>query len=497
MSRPKSVHRCQACGHGSPRWSGRCPSCGEWNSLVEELAPQISSQGGLRPVAGLPRSFVSTPDTTPLSLASISAEGAIPRATGLDELDRVLGGGLVAGSVTVLGGEPGVGKSTLVLQALASAAARGRTSLLVAAEESGVQVRRRAERLGAAVDGCYLLATTDLDAVVNAASQLEPSILVVDSIQAVSDPACGSQAGSPSQVRECAARLVRFAKSLGVATLLVGHVTKDGALAGPRTLEHLVDTVLSFEGDRHHCLRLLSASKHRYGPTGEIGLFEMTESGLKGLVDPSALLLGDRRPGVPGSIAVPVLEGRRPLVIEVQGLVGPATSTAPRRVAQGIVSGRLALVLAVLERSCHLALATSDVFVSTVGGLRVNEPAADLGIALALVSAVTGIAVGEEVVACGEVGLAGELRRVKSIERRLAEAARLGFRRAVVPQSAPEGPVELDLLRAGTLLEAVRLLLGVVPAARSGPRTKSGGGPELSGGRQVRTLVGTPPSLVS
>ncbi len=459
--------------------------------------PPSASGAAWNPAAGSLLSCASGLSVTPLALGSISADGAVAVATGIGELDRVLGGGLVAGSVTVLGGEPGVGKSTLVLQMLASLAGEGRTSLLIAAEESGEQVRRRAERLGAAVDGCYLLATTDLDAVLGAADQLRPSVLVVDSIQAVSDSACGSQAGSPSQVRECAGRLVRYAKSLGVATLLVGHVTKDGALAGPRTLEHLVDTVLSFDGDRLQSLRLLSASKHRYGPTGELGLFEMTETGLRGLVDPSALLLGDRRRGVPGSIAVPVLEGRRPLVIEVQGLVGPTTSGVPRRVAQGVVGGRLALLLAVLERRCHLALAASDVFVSTVGGLRVSEPAADLGIALALVSAVTGIAIEEEVVACGEVGLAGELRQVQATERRLAEAARLGFRRAVVPQSAPEGPMELELLRAGTLLEAVRLLLGVVPAARSRPRTEIGGGPELSGSRDVRTLVRTPPSLVS
>ena len=446
---------------------------------------------------GWPGSLLPCPSVTPVPLRMISPEGAAAVATGVGELDRVLGGGLVAGSVTVLGGEPGVGKSTLVLQTLASAALLGRTSLLIAAEESGEQVRRRAERLEAAVEGCYVLATTDLDAVIAAASQLEPSILVVDSIQAVSDPACSSQAGSPSQVRECAGRLVRYAKTSGVATVLVGHVTKDGGLAGPRTLEHLVDTVLSFDGDRHHCLRLLTSSKHRYGPSGEIGLFEMTEAGLRGLVDPSALLLGDRRQGVPGSIAVPVLEGRRPLMIEIQGLVGPPMSGAPRRVAQGIVGGRLALLLAVLERRCHLAVASSDVFVSTVGGLRVNEPAADLAIALALVSAVTGIAIGEDVMACGEVGLAGELRQVQATERRLGEAARLGFRRAVVPASSPDGPMELELLRAGTLLEAVRLLLGVVPAARSGHRSESGGGPELSGGRDVRTLVRTPPFLVS
>jgi DNA repair protein RadA/Sms len=462
---------------------------------VEELVPALSPGAAGR--ADLPGLCGSAINATALPMSSINADGAVATVTGIGELDRVLGGGLVAGSVTVLGGEPGVGKSTLVLQALASLAATGRTSLLIAAEESGEQVRRRAERLGAVVENCYVLATTDLDVAMSAASRLEPSVLVVDSIQAVSDSACGSPAGSPSQVRECAGRLVRYAKSQGVATLLVGHVTKDGGLAGPRTLEHIVDTVLSFDGDRHQSLRLVSASKHRYGPTGELGLFEMTETGLKGLVDPSAVLLGDRRRGVPGSIAVPVLEGRRPLMIEIQGLVGPQSSAVPRRVAQGVVGGRLALLLAVLERRCHLALGTSDVFVSTVGGLRVSEPAADLGIALALVSAVTGIAVGEDVVACGEVGLAGELRQVQATERRFAEAVRLGFRRAVVPQSAPEGPMELELLRAGTLLEAVRLLFGVVPAARSRLSTETGDGPELSDGRDVRTLVRTPPSLVS
>ena len=430
-------------------------------------------------------------------LSSINPDGAAAELTGIDELDRVLGGGFVAGSVTVLGGEPGVGKSTLVLQMLASAAARGMTSLLVAAEESAEQVRRRAERLGAVVEGCYVLATTDLDVAISVAGQLEPSILVVDSIQAVSDPACGSQAGSPSQVRECAGRLVRYAKSLGVACVLVGHVTKDGALAGPRTLEHLVDTVLSFEGDRHHSLRTLRASKHRYGPTGELGLFEMTGEGLETLADPSTVLLGDRCVGVPGSVAVPVVEGRRPLIMEVQGLVGPPASNSPRRVAQGVVAGRLALVLAVLERRCHLALATSDVFVSTVGGLRVSEPAADLGIALALVSAVTGVAIGEEVVACGEIGLAGELRCVSAMDRRLGEAARLGFRRAVVPESSPQGPGELELLRAGTLLEAVQLLLGVVPAARSGAKSTPDDGYGLRDSRDLRSLVRSTPSLVS
>ena len=283
MTRHRSLHRCQACGQGSSRWAGRCPACGEWNSLVEESLPELAQGRG----SGSARAMAQGAAVTPLALAAIDPESAAAAPTGISELDRVLGGGLVAGSVTVLGGEPGVGKSTLVLQMLASAAARANTSLLIAAEESGEQVRRRAGRLGAAVEGCYVLATTDLDAVMSAARQIEPSILVVDSIQAVSDAGCTSQAGSPSQVRECAGRLVHLAKTSDVATVLVGHVTKDGALAGPRTLEHLVDTVLSFEGDRHHSLRLLSASKHRYGPTGQARAVEMTEGGLTSLVDPN------------------------------------------------------------------------------------------------------------------------------------------------------------------------------------------------------------------
>lgn len=451
----------------------------------------VARSGVGDPLRSAPR-----PGEEPVALLSINPDAAEAVPTGVGELDRVLGGGFVAGSVTVLGGEPGVGKSTLVLQALASAAGRGATTLLIAAEESGEQVRRRSERLQAAVDGCYVLATTDLDAVLAGARQVEPTILVVDSIQAVADPATGSQAGSPSQVRECAQRLVRFAKTTGTATVLVGHVTKDGALAGPRTLEHLVDTVLSFDGDRHHALRMLVASKHRYGPTGELGLFEMTEAGLEGLADPSALLLGDRRSGVPGSIAVPVLEGRRPLVVEVQGLVGPASSGTARRVAQGIAGGRLALLLAVLERRCDVSLVSADVFCSTVGGLKVSEPAADLGIALALVSAWAGVAVGDDVVACGEIGLAGELRQVAGTDRRLAEAARLGFRRAVVPRSAPPGPAELEVLRAGTLKEAVRLLLGAEPTTGTSSSC-DGAGPKLSLQHDVRTLDGNPSSLVS
>ena len=413
-------------------------------------------------------------------LGSIDPAASIAAPTGVSELDRVLGGGLVPGSVTLLGGEPGVGKSTLVLQVLARYAERGSTSLLIAAEESGEQVRRRAERLGAAVDDCYLLATVDLDAVHAATVQVEPSVLVVDSIQAVADPACPSPAGSPTQVRECAQRLVRLAKTRGIATVLVGHVTKDGALAGPRALEHLVDTVLSFDGDRHHSLRLLSSSKHRYGSTGELGLFEMREDGLRALDDPSALVLGDRQRNVAGSVAVPILEGRRPITVEIQGLVGPPSAGAPRRVAQGVTPGRLALLLAVLERRCGVGLAGSDVFVSAVGGLRATEPAADLGVALAVLSAFEGRVVPEDLVVIGEVGLAGELRQVAGMERRIAEATRLGFRRAIGAQfgSRPPDVVVAPQSRyplggGGSAEEHGRRL-------RTPTTTRADGGPKLS-----------------
>lgn len=428
--------------------------------------------------------------------SQVDPGAALPLPTGIGELDRVLAGGLVPGSVTVLGGEPGVGKSTLVLQMLAAAATRGAVTLLIAAEESSEQVRRRSERLAATVDNCYVLATSELDAVVAGIRQVEPSIVVVDSIQAVTEPELAAQAGSPSQVRACAQRLVRVAKSSRVATLLVGHVTKDGSLAGPRTLEHLVDTVLSFEGDRHHRLRMLSASKHRYGPTGELGLFEMGESGLVGVADPSSLLLGDRRQGAPGSIAVPVLEGHRALVVELQGLVARSPIGAPRRVAQGVASGRLTMLLAVLGTRCDLDLSSWDVFASAVGGIKVVEPAADLGLALALLSAWSQVAIADDVVALGEVGLSGELRQVVGLERRLKEAHRLGFRRAVVPSSCPDGPADLQLLRAGTISEAARLLLEVGPAI----------GPESSeASRTIRSsetqgtgrLDRKPPSLIS
>ena len=395
----------------------------------------------------------------PVPIAEVDLDRCGPRPTGLGELDRVLGGGLVPGSVTLLGGEPGIGKSTLLLQALAAMAAAGGTALLVTAEESARQVRLRAERLEALVPGLHLVAESDLSAILGHLGDLRPEVVVVDSIQTIFDPELGSVPGSVTQVRECAHRLVVAAKEQEVSVVLVGHVTKDGSLAGPRVLEHVVDTVLSFEGDRHHALRLLRAVKHRFGSSEELGLFEMGERGLTGVPDASGLLLTDRRCGVPGSVVVPTMDGHRPLLVEIQALVSPTNLPQPRRSAQGLDHGRLTLLLAVLARRVGLgAFSQSDVYASAVGGVRVAEPGADLALALALVSALADRPLPHDLVAVGEVGLGGELRQAAQMSRRLAEAARLGFRRAVVPASAPGAPAGLTLLRATTLAEAVHHL---------------------------------------
>ncbi|GAC1517956.1 MAG: DNA repair protein RadA [Acidimicrobiales bacterium] len=425
-----------------------------WGSIVEEV------------VRATPRAAAAGAGPMPLHL--VATGGTACQPTGVIELDRVLGGGLVPGSVTLLGGEPGIGKSTLLLQVLASLAASGGPCLLVSAEESAPQVRIRAGRLGAVPEGLLVLAETSLPAILDAIDSCRPTVCVIDSIQTVLDPDIGSAPGSVAQVRECAHAFTRVAKERGIAVVLVGHVTKDGALAGPRVLEHVVDTVLSFEGDRHHALRLLRAVKHRFGATGELGLFEMTDLGMIGVEDPSGLLLGDRRAGVAGSAVVTALEGRRPLVVEVQSLVGPSGSAGPRRSGQGIDNGRLALLIAVLERRVSVALSTSEVFVSAVGGVKLTEPAADLGIALALASAVSDVALPDDLVAFGEVGLGGELRQVPHGARRLAEAARLGFTQAIVPTSAPPAPAGLDVIRVSTLGEAIdRLGLRAVTKAPS------------------------------
>lgn len=389
-------------------------------------------------------------------ITSVDPSGHVPVPTGLDEADRVLDGGLVPGSVTLLAGSPGVGKSTLVLQAVASMAGRELRCLYLTAEESAAQVRGRAERLGAMHDRVWLVADTSLVALDQLVAEVRPELLVVDSIQTVHDPELGSAAGSVAQVRHGAQRLARVAKATGLATVLIGHVTKDGAVAGPRVLEHLVDTVLELEGDVQRGLRVLRASKHRFGATDEVGLFEMGERGLSSVVDPSAVFLADRVPDVPGSVIVPTAEGRRPLLVEVQALTSPAAG-APRRAGHGVDGGRLELVLAVLATRLGLGVSDLDVHAAAVGGVRVHDPAADLALALAVTSSATSVALPDDLVAFGEVGLAGELRRVPHTERRLVEAARMGLRRAVVPRDVGEAPAGLEVKRAASVAEAVRL----------------------------------------
>ena len=397
----------------------------------------------------------------PIPVAEVSAAGATAGPTGVGELDRVLGGGLVPGSVTLVGGEPGMGKSTLVLQMLGRMADRGARCLLVTGEESREQVRTRAERVGALAAGLLVVAETSLPDVVAHAEAVAPHVFAMDSIQTVVDPDLPGLPGSVTQVRECAYRLVQLAKQRDLATVLVGHVTKDGSLAGPRTLEHVVDTVLSFDGDRHHGMRMLRALKHRFGGTQELGLFEMTEHGLADVPDPSALFLADRRPDAPGSVIVPVLEGARPLLVEVQALVAPTQAPLPRRSAPGLDAGRVALLLAVLEQRGGIPVQRADVYASVAGGLRVTETGADLAVVLAVAGAQLERMVPADAIVVGEVGLGGEVRSVSQAGRRLAEAVRLGFRRVFGPASLPHQR-GLENVAVADVAQAVKCAL--VPA---------------------------------
>jgi DNA repair protein RadA/Sms len=493
MAKARVVYRCSACGATAPAWVGRCAACEGWNTLIEERSGTSRSDG------------VGDGLSAPQPIGEVDLDASPTRSTGVGELDRVLGGGLVPGSVTLLGGEPGVGKSTLLLQVSAAMARDGGRVLYVSAEESARQVRLRAERLDAVVDGVWLVAEGSLPAIVAALDDVRPDLVVVDSIQTVHDPDVGSAPGAVAQVRAAAHRLVGEAKRRGCAVVLVGHVTKDGGLAGPRELEHVVDTVLAFEGDRHHALRLLRAVKHRFGPTQELGLFEMREEGLAGLPDPSGLFLGDRRPGVCGSVVVPTMEGSRPLLVELQALVTVSALPSPRRSAQGLDGGRLSLLVAVLQQSLALPMADHDIYALAVGGVRIVEPAADLAVVLAIASSLADRPLDADIVACGEVGLGGELRQVAHTPRRLAEATRLGFTRAVLPLSAPEPPEGMTAIRAGTVAEALAAvdLLRVLRRfeRRSGERGDRGHGPRFgqAGGndREDRWLRPVSPGAIA
>jgi DNA repair protein RadA/Sms len=421
---PRSVHRCQACGHVEAKWLGRCPACQEWNSLVEE----IDAQGHVRSsAAGV------ADGGAPVAIRDIAEHTARDRAsTRIGELDRVLGGGLVAGSLVLLGGDPGVGKSTLLVQALAGLGRAGDV-LYATGEESVAQTGMRARRVGAGDTRLSIVAETDVERILTHAQKARPAILAVDSIQTVYTPILEGIPGSLAQVRECASRLMQFAKTTGTPVIIVGHVTKDGALAGPKTLEHLVDVVLQLEGDGGP-YRILRAHKNRFGSTQEIGVFEMRGVGMAEVANPSAHLLAERPIGAPGSVVVASADGVRPLLVEIQALVAPAAAGFGRRTAAGVDSNRVALLLAVLAQRAACDLLDRDVFVNVAGGLKLTEPAIDLGVACAIASSSRGRAIDAKTVVFGEVGLAGEIRAVPLCEQRLAEAARLGFKRALVPK---------------------------------------------------------------
>ncbi len=438
MSKDKTVFVCADCGGTSPRWLGKCPQCGAWNTLNETLA---EPQGARNRYASASRPALNAAQAvTPI--ASIEASDFERTPTGLDELDRVLGGGMVEGAVVLIGGDPGIGKSTLLLQALDALQRSGLSTLYVTGEESGAQVALRSRRLGLDQSMVNVLAETQLEKTIATIEQTQPAIAVIDSIQTMYSEALSSAPGSVAQVRECAAHLTRLAKATGVAIVLVGHVTKEGALAGPRVLEHMVDTVLYFEGDTHSSFRLVRAIKNRFGAVNEIGVFAMTERGLKGVANPSAIFLSQHSEPVPGSCVLVTLEGTRPLLVEIQALVdggGPS----PRRLSVGLDRDRLAMLLAVLHRHAGVACADQDVFVNAVGGVRISEPAADLAVMLAITSSLRGRAMPKGFMAFGEVGLAGEVRPAPRGQERLREAAKLGFSVAIVPKAnAPKKPIE-------------------------------------------------------
>ena len=450
MARAKTVYVCQQCGSQQVRWSGRCPDCQEWDSLVEErIAPQPARE---RP---------SLADAKAIPITEVQRVDAPRISTGIGEFDRILGGGAVLGAAILIGGDPGIGKSTLLLQAAERVAAGGLRVLYTTAEESLLQTRLRAERLGVASPNLLLLAETNVEQILEQMERSEAQVVVIDSIQMVYMPQLPTAPGSVGQVRESATRLVYRAKQTGCPVFLIGHVTKGGAIAGPRTLEHIVDTVLYFEGDRHHAFRLLRAVKNRFGATNEIGVFQMGRDGLTEVANPSRLFLSDSRGVVTGSVVVPCMEGTRSILVEIQALLATAHYGSPERKVSGADYARVCMLLAVLQRRAGLQLAGHDVFVNVAGGVRVDEPAADLGVAVAIASSFQEFPVDRDAVLIGEVGLGGEVRGVSHLEIRLREAAKLGFLRAYIPAEAappPAAPGKLELHPVATLAEALDLL---------------------------------------
>ncbi len=464
-SSPGALFQCSECGWQTTKWAGRCGECQTWGSVAEGPAQGSSGRSGRALLRGLPS---VRPGAPAVPISQIDATGAAAKPTGMDELDRVLGGGLVPGTVALLAGEPGVGKSTLLLEAGALAAGRS-IVLYVTGEESAAQVRQRADRIGAITDNLFLAAETDLAALLAHVEAVNPALLIVDSVQTISAAGIDGTPGGVTQVREITSALVSLAKQRTLTTVLVGHVTKDGSIAGPRSLEHLVDVVLHFEGDSRGRLRMIRALKNRFGPTDEIGCFELGEFGLIGLPDPSGLFLSRQHQPVPGTCVTVTLEGRRPLVAEVQTLVCPVSGNEPsRRVTSGLDYARVGMAVAVLDRRAAVRLGKCDIYAATVGGVRLTEPAVDLAISLALAGAKANLSLPSDVVAFGEVGLAGEIRSVAGIGRRLTEAGRMGFRRAIVPVGGDAIPADcpMEVSQVADVSSAIRTGFGLDPRRR-------------------------------
>ncbi|NLO82534.1 MAG: DNA repair protein RadA [Clostridiales bacterium] len=454
MARTRKAFVCQECGYESPKWMGKCPSCGEWNTFVEEV--ETKGRGGLQ-IDGVSHS-------RPESFSRISVAQDERYVTDMDELDRVLGGGAVKGSLILIGGDPGIGKSTLLLQVCDAFSRRYGKVLYVSGEESVSQIKMRADRLGVLSEELYLVSETNVDAIISHVQDLRPLFLIIDSIQTVYSPQLSSAPGSVTQVRETTGLFLRMAKSQGITTFIVGHVTKEGAIAGPRVLEHMVDTVLYFEGDQHHSYRILRGVKNRFGSTNEIGIFEMRERGLVQIQNPSELLISERTHGVPGSVVLCSMEGTRPVLVEVQALVSTTAFGMARRMSTGVDYNRVVMLMAVLEKRVGMQLYNQDAYVNIVGGLRVDEPAADLAVITAVASSFRNIPVDPKLVVMGEVGLTGEVRGIANIEKRIHEASKLGFKQCIVPRDNIKGLTShhgVDIIGVDNISQALEVILGI------------------------------------
>ena len=456
----KTIYICSNCSYHSPKWMGKCPSCNQWNTMVEDVINTAPDEP-----AAKRKSMSGTlgADNHAISYDELVIPDYIRSKTGLDELDRVLGGGLVHGSVVLISGEPGIGKSTLLMQISECLGANKRV-LYISGEESGGQIKLRAKRLGVSGKNLYILTETNLDSILKEADNLKPDIMIIDSIQTIYDEMIKSAPGSITQVRESALTLINKAKSHGISMLLVGHVNKEGGIAGPKVLEHMVDAVLCFEGEKLQSYRIIRANKNRFGSTNEIGVFEMTDKGLLEIPNPSEMLLSGRPQNTPGNCAVCTIEGTRPIIAEIQALVSPTAFPSPRRTANGIDYNRLCLIIAVLEKRLGLKFYQNDVYMNVIGGLYLNEPASDAAIAMALISSLTDRAVPDDLIAIGELGLSGECRAVSNLEQRVKEAARLGFTKAIVPYKNIEKrkfDTNLELIPIHSIYEAIKVLVPI------------------------------------